>query len=85
MRTVSLYRTCSAISIDLCSLLPSIWKGLEAELVVNARVAVSPEELEMPVRSCLDVESMSFKANAEILSLRCFVLGRPVPAHRLRR
>lgn len=63
--------------------LPSNWRGHEVELVVNARVAVSPEELETLVRSCLADEAKKIKAEAEVLALQCFRPGRPVPTHRL--
>ncbi|MCA9160302.1 MAG: GTP-binding protein [Pirellulaceae bacterium] len=63
--------------------LPSSWKGHEVELVINARVALSPEELETLVRSCLADEANNIKAESEILTLQCFRPGRPVPTHRL--
>ncbi len=63
--------------------LPSAWKGNDIELVVNARVAISPEELETVVRSTLSVQASTASAAAEIRSLQCFRPGRPVPTHRL--
>lgn len=63
--------------------LPSSWKGRDVELVVNARVAVSPEELEAIVRSSMAEEAAKSNAVAQIVSLQCFRPGRPVPTHRL--
>ncbi len=63
--------------------LPSMWKGCEIDLVVNARVAVSPEELEEIVRSAMAYEAANSDAESQILSLQCFRPGRPVPTHRL--
>jgi len=63
--------------------MPSLWKGDDIDLVVNARVAVSPEELEVVVRSALSTEAASVDATAQILALQCFRPGKPVPTHRL--
>jgi Ni2+-binding GTPase involved in maturation of urease and hydrogenase len=63
--------------------LPSMWKGREVDLVVNARVAIAPEVLESIVRSALADEAKNAKADAHIASLQCFRPGRPVPTHRL--
>lgn len=63
--------------------LPSMWKGREVDLVVNARVAVAPEVLESIVRSALADESKNAKSAAQIASIQCFRPGRPVPTHRL--
>ena len=63
--------------------LPSMWKGREVDLVVNARVAVAPEVLESIVRSALADEAKNAKADVQIASLQCFRPGRPVPTHRL--
>ena len=60
-----------------------MWKGCEVDLVVNARVAVSPEELEAIVRSAMADEATNSGAESQILALQCFRLGRPVPTHRL--
>ncbi len=63
--------------------LPSNWQGAAADLVVNARVAVSPEGLEALVRSAISEQATDAGALAEILALQCFRPGRPVPTHRL--
>ena len=46
--------------------LASNWKGTAAELVVNARVAVSPDELETLVRSTLADEALAAIATVDI-------------------
>jgi hypothetical protein len=63
--------------------LPSMWKGHEVDLVVNARVAVAPQVLESIVRSALADEAKNAKAAEQIGSLQCFRPGRPVLTHRL--
>jgi G3E family GTPase len=63
--------------------LASNWQGTMAELVINARVATSPEELEKWVRDTLDTQARAVNATAEVRALQCFRPGRPVPTHRL--
>lgn len=63
--------------------LPSKWSGNDIELVVNARVAMAPEELEALVRKSLAAQSAAASATVEVRSLQCFRPGRPVPTHRL--
>ena len=63
--------------------LPSKASSSVADLVVNARVATSPEELEATVRSTLSAVVPQFHASANIRALQCFRPGRPVPTHRL--
>ncbi|MEO8271401.1 MAG: cobalamin biosynthesis protein P47K, partial [Aureliella sp.] len=63
--------------------LASSWKGNEIDLVVNARVAVSPEQLEAVVRSSIQEEAAAIDATAQVHALQCFRPGRPVPTHRL--
>lgn len=63
--------------------LPSSWQGQEIELVVNARVAVSPEQLESMVRAALAEQAAAAHAIAHVVSLQCFRPGRPVPTHRV--
>ena len=63
--------------------LPSSWQGNDIDLVVNARVAVSPEELEVLVRSALTAQAEAAHATVQIRTLQCFRPGRPVPTHRL--
>ncbi len=63
--------------------LPSCWQGHDIELVVNARVAVSPAELEALVRVELMAQAEASGAEVQIRNLQCFRPGRPVPTHRL--
>ena len=63
--------------------LPSKWKGTQAELVVNARVAAAPDDLEKLVRSALEEQANSFGLIAEIRALQCFRPGKPIPTHRI--
>jgi hypothetical protein len=63
--------------------LSSHWTGTKFDLVLNARVAIDPEELETLIREALQSEAEAFGATTEIHSLQCFRPGRPVPTHRL--
>jgi G3E family GTPase len=54
-----------------------------ADVVVNARVATSPEELESAVKTVLAAATNRINAKFEIRSLQSFRPGRPVPTHRL--
>ncbi len=63
--------------------LPSTWKGNDIDLVVNARVALAPEQLESLVREAVSAQATAMSAQAKILTLQCFRPGRPVPTHRL--
>lgn len=54
-----------------------------AHLVVNARVAISPEELTEHVEQALSIAARSSRATARIVALQSFRPGRPVPTHRL--
>ncbi|MFK7736419.1 MAG: GTP-binding protein [Pirellulaceae bacterium] len=54
-----------------------------ADVVVNARVATSPEHLERLVREHLTKTCEEHSAKAEIESLQSFRPGRPVPTHRI--
>lgn len=63
--------------------LPSKASSSVVDLVINARVATSPEELEATVRSTLNAVIPQFQASANIRALQCFRPGRPVPTHRL--
>ncbi len=63
--------------------LASNWQGEQADVVVNARVATSPEDLESLVRAALQSVAEEQSVEAEIHALQCFRPGRPVPTHRL--
>ncbi|XZE18937.1 GTP-binding protein [Pirellulaceae bacterium SH449] len=63
--------------------LPSRWSGRSGELVINARVATSPEELETWVRQVVAQKGTDFGATITIRTLQCFRPGKPVPTHRI--
>lgn len=63
--------------------LASEFRGSEAELVVNARVAASPELLESIVRDELQLAAESENATIVISTLQSFRPGRPEPTHRM--
>ncbi len=54
-----------------------------ANVVVNARVATDPIELESFVRSEVAAACQSIGATHEVTTLQCFRPGRPVPTHRI--
>lgn len=63
--------------------LASATKTKHANIVVNARVATDPTDLEQIVREELSNVCRSRGMEHEILSLQCFSPGRPVPTHRI--
>ena len=54
-----------------------------ANVVVNARVATDPSELEQIVREGLIKICKSLSLKHEVISLQSFRPGRPVPTHRI--
>ena len=62
--------------------LPSRGRVAEAEVIVNARVAADPAEIERQVRQALASASREYGATAEVRSLQSFRPGRPTPTHR---
>jgi hypothetical protein len=62
--------------------LPSRGQVVEAEVIVNARVAADPAVIEQEVRQALTTVSQEFGAKAEVRSLQSFRPGRPTPTHR---
>jgi G3E family GTPase len=56
----------------------------EAQLVLNARVAMSPEDLEQIVRRSLD-ETCGQAVRAEVVHLQSLQPGRPRPTHRYKK
>lgn len=62
--------------------LPSNCRVREFDLIVNARVATSPEELEEAVRSVIVEACSAAGASAEFRQTQCFRPGRPTPTHR---
>jgi len=63
--------------------LASNCETVAAEIVINARVAIDPDDLTVHVRQSIETVSASCGATAEITSLQSFKPGRPVPTHRL--
>ena len=55
----------------------------QANVVVNARVAMDPEELEAIVREELSNSCSSLHLQHNVISLQSFRPGRPVPTHRI--
>ncbi|GAB5402349.1 MAG: GTP-binding protein [Aureliella sp.] len=55
----------------------------QADLVVNARVAASPERLEQLVREQLRSEAQRLNATLDISTMQSFRPGRPEPTHRI--
>lgn len=63
--------------------LSSQWSGVAFDLVLNARVAMDPVDLEALIREALQAEAGSGGGSANIHTLQCFRPGRPEPTHRL--
>jgi len=63
--------------------LASAAKTRHANVVVNARVATDPAELEKFVREELDHMCQDRQLTHEVVSLQSFRPGRPVPTHRI--
>ncbi len=62
--------------------MPSNAEVSNAEVVINARIAVAPESLERIVTDAVGDVSSRLGLNHEIRTLQCFRPGRPVPTHR---
>jgi hypothetical protein len=56
---------------------------LEAELTINARVAIDPAVLEQQVVGSVEEVCLRRGLRPEVQALRSFRPGRPVPVHRL--
>jgi Ni2+-binding GTPase involved in maturation of urease and hydrogenase len=63
--------------------LPSNCTVSDANVVVNARVAMDPAELERHVRQTVEAASRAIGASATIDELQSFRPGRPTPTHRM--
>ena len=63
--------------------LPANCQTKEANVVVNARVALDPEILTTLVRTAVAEEAARIAAVATINTLQSFRPGRPVPTHRM--
>lgn len=59
-------------------------KTPQAELIVNARVAIAPEMLQEAVQEAVATLAVANGAEAILHSIRSFRPGRPVPTHRVR-
>jgi Ni2+-binding GTPase involved in maturation of urease and hydrogenase len=62
--------------------LPSGALTAEAELIVNARVATDPNDLERAVRAEVAAACREVGAQADFVGARSFRPGRPTPTHR---
>lgn len=62
--------------------LPSHDKLQEADVIVNARVAIDPEQLTKEVRAAVESACAAKGARAEFKSTQSFRPGRPTPTHR---
>lgn len=63
--------------------LPSRCRARQADIVVNARVAIDPEELTRLVRAAVEATCRAYHVTATWRDTRSFRPGRPVPTHRL--
>jgi Ni2+-binding GTPase involved in maturation of urease and hydrogenase len=62
--------------------LPSHCRTAEADVVVNARVAIDPQRLEEHVQRAVNEACQAAGAKAEFRQTQSFRPGRPVPTHR---
>ena len=62
--------------------LPSRRRVADAEVIVNARVALDPAVLEKGVRKTVAGVCADHQAKAEFMSVQSFRPGRPQPTHR---
>lgn len=62
--------------------LPSNCQATEADVIVNARVAIDPEVLKQLVEATVEEAAAAVGANAKIRQTQSFRPGRPVPTHR---
>lgn len=78
------YGVANLISSDTAPLLslPSNCQAKEADVVVNARVGIAPEELQQQVDAAIDAAAKSQAINVERQQTQYFRPGRPVPTHR---
>lgn len=76
---VNLVSSDSSVALSL----PSGCKPLGAQLVVNARVAMSPDILQSNVAAAIEEVAIVKGLKATIDSVQSFRPGRPVPTHRV--
>ncbi len=62
--------------------LPSNCQTTEADVIVNARVAIDPETLQALVEETVTAAGASLGAEVDIRQTQSFRPGRPVPTHR---
>jgi hypothetical protein len=62
--------------------LPSDCETRIADLVVNARVAIAPEQLEAEVKTAVEAAANEFSGKVTWRQTQSFRPGRPVPTHR---
>lgn len=72
----------SSASEPALSIVSNCWTS-EADMVVNARVAIDPEALTQTVQTCMLSLCDSLGIDVLINTLQSFRPGRPVPTHRL--
>lgn len=63
--------------------LPSNCRVRDVDVIVNARVACDPAQLEILVKECVRAACDSRAATVEFRQTQCFRPGRPVPTHRV--
>jgi G3E family GTPase len=63
--------------------LASAAMATQIHMVINARVAIDPEQLAEIVREALDDVSAATMVEVEIAAIQYFRPGRPVPTHRI--
>ncbi|UUO08372.1 cobalamin biosynthesis protein P47K [Blastopirellula sp. J2-11] len=78
------YGVANLVSSDTAPILslPSNCQTKEADVVVNARVGISPEELRQQVDDAIDAAAKQFGVRIERQQTQYFRPGRPVPTHR---
>jgi G3E family GTPase len=57
-------------------------KGASAIMTLNARVQMSPDDLQKTVEKILPETAASFSVSASIINLKCLMPGRPNPTYR---
>lgn len=63
--------------------LPSDCQTIKANVIVNARVAIDPDDLEGEVQAAVNESASDLGATATFQHTQSFRPGRPVPTHRL--
>ena len=76
---VNLVSSDSPVTLSLAS----EFQTRDAELVVNARVAIDPAELQTIVKDAVQKVGTAKSARATVTAVQSFRPGRPVPTHRI--